>query len=284
MPKWFGNKFLGRTIRLLLCILAMLLFSPSGICAKNQDFKYEYGVFLGANPEDVSGMKDYRIIVIDAQGFSKKQIKKLKREGHVVYSYINPGSIETYRPYFKDYEKYTLSVYEHWEDEYWIDVSKKPWQKQMQRIARRLKKKGVDGLFVDNLDVYYLYHTEDIYKGLKTILKGFKKQGFYVVINGGDVFVKEYIKKNKKLDIIDGVNQESVFSKINWDDGSFGRSKASDRKYFQKYAALVKKKGGDVYFLEYSRDKKLKKKIRTYCKKKGYKSYIARDLGLSASE
>ena len=35
------------------------------------EIKYEYGVFLGADPEDISDMEAYSRIVIDAQYFSK---------------------------------------------------------------------------------------------------------------------------------------------------------------------------------------------------------------------
>ncbi len=264
----------------ILLLMAVFFAASKSVCAKEGGFKYEYGVFLGADPKDIPQMQDYRILVIDAQGFSKKQIKKLKSAGHVVYSYINVGSIENFRPYFETYKGYTLSVYEHWEDEYWVDVSQKAWQEHIIGISEKLKKKGVDGLFVDNYDVYYHYRSEKIYKGLTKILKAFKKQGFYVFINGGDIYVKEYMRRNKKLGIIDGINQETVFSKVNWEDGSFGEKETSEKNYFLKYAAKVKKRGGDVYLLEYTKDKALRKKIKTYCKKKGYRYYISGDLDL----
>ena len=243
-------------------------------------FKYEYGVFLGADPKDIPQMKDYHIIVIDAQGFSKKQIKKLKSAGHVVYSYLNVGAIETFRPYYEEYKLYTLSAYEHWEEEYWIDVTQKPWQEHIVGVSEKLKKKGVDGLFVDNYDVYYHYRSDAVYKSLTKILKAFRKQGFYILINGGDIYVKEYMRRNKKLSLIDGINQESVFSKVNWEDGSFGKKGTSEKNYFLKYAAKVKKRGGDVCFLEYTKDKEFRKQIKAYCKKKGYRYYISGDLDL----
>ena len=221
--------------------------------------------------------------MIDAQYFSKKQIGKLKKDGHVVYSYINPGSIEEFRPYYHKYEKYALDAYENWDGEYWMDVSAKEWQNFCIKTARKLQKKGIDGLFVDNADVYYHYPTEDIFHGMTKILKSFHKIGLYVVINGGDVYVSKCAKQYKTLDgILDGVNQETVYSKINWEKNNFGKNKKSERKYFQRYAALVKKCGKDVYFLEYTKDKNLKKKIQAYCTKKGYRYYIADSIELSA--
>ena len=89
-----------------------------------------YGVYIGQ--DDFKKLKkkarNKKTIVIEGQSFTKKQIKALKKGGRKVYSYLNVGSVETYRPYFKQFKDYCLKQYEHWEDEYWIDVSKKKWQ------------------------------------------------------------------------------------------------------------------------------------------------------------
>ncbi len=265
-------------------LAAMLLMTARPAEAKPASFRYEYGVFLGANTDDIPRMEAYHIIVVDAMYFSKKQIRQLKRRGHVVYSYLNIGSLETFRSYFEEFEPYTLDPYAHWYDEYWMDVSKKKWQDRIIKEAAKLKKKGVDGLFVDNTDVYYYYHTDAIYRGLTVMLKAFQKQGHYVFLNSGDNYVKEYLRHHKKLDIIDGVNEETVFSKIHWDEGTFGTNGAEEKRFFQDYCALVQKNGGDVYLLEYTSDKSLKKKIKKYCKKKGYRYYITDNLDLDVAD
>ncbi len=45
--------------------------NPCTIKAETSDIKYEYGVFLGADPEDISYMESYKKIVIDAQYFEE---------------------------------------------------------------------------------------------------------------------------------------------------------------------------------------------------------------------
>lgn len=92
------------------------------------DVTFEYGVFIGADPDDVKYLDRYKTIVIDGQLFSREQINQLKDSGHIVYSYINVGALENYRDYYSDYEKYTLDVYENWEDERWVDVSSPEWK------------------------------------------------------------------------------------------------------------------------------------------------------------
>ncbi len=86
---------------------------------RNQSFAFDYGVFLSVDNSDLSLFKDYQTIVIDAAYFEKEDIQKLKESGHTVYTYINIGSIENFRPYYETF-----------------------------------KVKGVDGYFVDNCDVY----------------------------------------------------------------------------------------------------------------------------------
>ena len=148
-------------------------------------------------------------------------------------------------------------------------------------LAAKLVEKGVDGLFVDNCDVYYHYQNKGTFDGLTTILKGFKLQGAYVVINGGDEYVRTYAKRNGTLDaVMDAVNQETVFSKIEWDTDSFSENPKSERDYFKSYVELCDKKGCDVFLLEYTTDSSVKRKIRKYCKSKGYNYYISDSLEL----
>ena len=95
-------------------LIAAVSFLISG-CKKESDYiKYEYGVFLGEEPENISDMEEYNIIVIDAQYFSSEQIAELKSSNHTVYSYINIGSIENFRPYYGEYEDFTIGEYEYW--------------------------------------------------------------------------------------------------------------------------------------------------------------------------
>lgn len=268
-------------------LLCLLLFAfPAGVGGERaaaKKFPYEYGVFLNAEPGDIPGMKNYRIIVLDAQYFSKKEIAKLKKEGHTVLSYINLGSMESFRPYYKDYENLALDVYENWEDERWMDVTKKRWQNFIGKtLANRLIKRGVDGFFVDNTDVYYHYKTQAVFKGVTTILKRLKKKG-YVLINGGDTYVKAYGKKYKTLKpILNGVNQETVFSAIDWEnDKKLIANDKENRLYFKAYLKFLKSFKRDVYLLEYTKDKTLIKKIKRYCRKHEFRCYITDTLELT---
>lgn len=81
-------------------------------------------------------------MVIDAQYFSAKDIRTLHKKGVKVYTYLNVGSIENFRDYYKKYEYLTIGTYENWEEEKWVDVSNKDWQKFMGKLSKKLLKKG----------------------------------------------------------------------------------------------------------------------------------------------
>ena len=275
-----------RVLALVLIFCLLLFIPPIKADAKRNSFTYDYGVFLSVNAGK-SAMKKfapYETIVIDVQNdFSKSDIKKLKKQGHKIFSYINVGAIENYRDYYKSYAALTLDVYENWPDEKWVDVSSKKWQDFiLKKLSTRIINTGVDGFFVDNIDVYYHYHNKKIYSGVETILKGLKKKG-KVIVNGGDTFVSEYYKKNGSLNkILDAVNQETVFSRIiDYDKDRFGKNTSSETKYFKKYLSTVNRANKTCYLLEYTKSKTLGKEIKKYCKKKGYKYYISKKLDLS---
>ena len=64
------------------------------------------------------------------------------------------------------------------------------------------------------------------------------------------------------------VNQESVWSSIQFETGTFGKQPEDVRKYiFRLCSKNAKKDGMEVYLLEYTKDEKLIRRIKQYCRK-----------------
>ena len=268
---------------LLLITVCTGVYAYTGL--EKDPIRYKYGVFLGVNSgkKAMRKFRKYETIVLDVQnGFDRDDIRTLKDRGHRVLSYINVGAVENYRDYYNDYLDLTLGKYDNWPDERWVDVSVSKWQDFILKdLSERIMDTGVDGFFVDNIDVYYHYHSEPIYTGVETILKGLKEKGD-VIVNGGDTFVTEYIEKGEPLDLIlDGINQETVFSAIkDYDRNKFGENNEEERDFFLAYTESVRSRGKDVYLLEYTRSRRLKKIIEKGCRERGYDYYISRSLDL----
>nr|MCR5350649.1 endo alpha-1,4 polygalactosaminidase [Acholeplasmatales bacterium] len=178
-------------------LLFSLLIILCGCKKENEDFEilsYDYGVFLGASADDMDYMKQFKTIVIDAQYYTNDEINELKQNDNMVISYINVGAIENFRDYYNDYYDITLSNYENWEEERWVDVSQDKWKDFIiNDLSTSILNKGVDGLFIDNLDVYYQYENDNIFNGITYIMRQLKKKT-YISINGGDTYVYKYLE------------------------------------------------------------------------------------------
>lgn len=256
--------------------------------------KESYGVFLGIDSKsfDVNIFDEYDLVVVDAQELRPDQLAQLHARGHVVYSYLNVGSIETNRDYFSKYKDLCLFKYENWPDEYWVDVTQKKWQKftgsgLVDRI--RANDPKVDGLFLDNLDIYYQVLTkkkyrsmkEDVYGALINILEMYQEAGLPVLVNGADTFVSRLIDEERE-DLIRGVNQETVFSRIiDYDKDKFGQQPKKENEYYTEYLKACKKADIDVFLLEYTTDEDVEKKICRYCDKNGFRFYISPHVNLT---
>ena len=111
----------------------------------------------------------FRIINIDADpdvgNFTRAQIAQLKNGGrNRVISYLNLGSCETFRSYWKsvptgfvaarDNKAAHVGAYDGYPDETWMDVGNADYQKLIiDYVAPRLVVQGADGFFLDNLEI-----------------------------------------------------------------------------------------------------------------------------------
>lgn len=255
--------------------------------AHSDEYKTKYGVFLNYDG-DLAALNDYDYIVIDAQYRTAEEITSFNYVYQkYVYSYINIGSLEDFRDYYNDYCDLALGEYENWDGEVWIDVSDERWQNFiLNELAPSLLAKGIDGFFVDNCDVFYNYENEDILNGLATIMKGLRSMGCDVIINGGDCFLDAYCANlGSWTDVITGINQESVFSRIDWDTGALTYAYDDDREYFTDYIERYGNQGAYIFLLEYADDTTenytLRYDIKEYCEAHNYLYYISDSIDLN---
>lgn len=255
-------------------------FQSDNICP-NPASKAQYGVFLGINQQEAYKLDDYKLVVIDPSQFQAEAVEKLHKKGKIVYGYLNIGAIENYRPYYEDFQNLTLGVYENWTDEMWIDTTSAQWQNHIVKVlANKYADMGIDGFFLDNADVYYHYPADDIFQGLVRILKGLKAYNLPLIINGGDSFVSKTIEDGTAKELFDGINQETVFTSIDFKHKSYGKQTKSETLYFQEYLSRAKAAGLSVYLLEYGADLSLANEIDEYCRENGFQWYNAEGLEL----
>jgi len=249
------------------------------------DISHEYGGFIGYEGK-LEELAAYETIVIDVQYYDSDEIAAFKEKGHTIYSYINIGALENFRDYYDSYKNLALGEYEHWDEEIWMDVSDPAWRYFIiEELAPELVDKGIDGFFVDNCDVYYQYPQEDILNGVADILSGLKDMCDTVIMNGGDVFIDAYCGRGGNWkDLISGINQETVFTKIIWDEERFTGASEEDKSYFCAYLDRYGSQGADIFLLEYTDDAKLAQEIREFCLAGKYHCFISDSLELEQTE
>ena len=263
---------------LLLCVFFLLSLS---FCTKAEIPSKDYGVFLGMDTKDLHKLKDYKMVVLEPSNFSAEQIQEIKERGTKVYGYLNIGSLENFRPYYEQFKKYTLAPYENWEEEYWMDISNPKWQDFLIKdLGQKYSSMGLDGFFLDNADIYYEYPKGEIYQGLKKILTGLKQYSLPLILNGGDSFVQRSIEESNALSLFDGVNQECVFTKIDFTKPAYLSQDKETKAYYEEYLEKAKTAGLSVYLTEYQANSELSQEIERYCKENGFLWYNAESLEL----
>lgn len=259
---------------------SLILFTSA--CQSSAAPQQDYGVFIGISDEAIFEISGYDVLVIDADFFSAETIAQLRQNGNThIYSYLNIGSIETFRPGYADFEGITLGPYENWPEERWVDVSQPQWEQYLNVKAQELADKGIDGFFLDNADVYYVYETEEVYQSLLSILQTLRRFKLPLVINGGDVFVNTAINRGELKGLVEGINQETVFTSINFQNQTYGKQNKENRDYLIEYLMRCKENGLQVQLLEYGAPPALAQQIQEFCSQHGFLCFIAPSLELN---
>lgn len=235
-----------------------------------------YKVCLTTKAEPVPGSG---LLAIEPEDYTDAEIRALKDAGYTVLGYLSVGSISDERSYYKTLKPYTLRKLDDWEHERYLDVCQKAVQDWAVKRGKEIIKRGCDGLWIDNLDVYEEYPSDSAYKGITSILQALYPLG-YIMINGGIEYVYKAIKNNVR--IAHGVTQEEVFSRITDYDppGKFAAQKGAQSVEYQKYISKVLGAGMDAFLLEYTSDKSVIKTITDYCNASGAGFYISADVDL----
>lgn len=267
------------TTLLLFCVLTLLAAACTAAQTQNQS---NYAVLVGLAPEDAAVLTNYQTVVIDAQYFTKEEIASIQQAGTQVYTYLNIGSIETFREGYESVKDCILSPYENWPGEYWVDVSRPEWQAFVADEAKSLAEKGVSGFFLDNADVFHLYPSEAIYEGLNATLQMLAPFGKPVLINGGDVFVsRAVLNAALPTPVITGVNQECVFTNIDFTSIRLIRQDEETTAYYEEYLTRCKSAGLDVYLTEYAgAGDRIASTIKRYCADNGFSCFISASANL----
>jgi cysteinyl-tRNA synthetase len=106
-----------------------------------------------------------------AANYEPQDIAELKSQGKLVVSYLNIGSAEPFRSYWSLVQAYILKKYPGW-DEFYMDVSKPGYREVMLKtVVPQILAKGVDGLFLDNVDAGSDIGRPDVAAGVVELVR-----------------------------------------------------------------------------------------------------------------
>lgn len=219
------------------------------------------------------------LAVIDTEG-CEDAVKSAVKRGVFIYGYLNAGALEKERPYYQQFKHLRLAPYNGWDGEYWIDPTDREWQQHLLSEAKRMKKMGVIGLYLDNTDIYYMVTEgfryplkkaptpQAVYSALSKVILKINDLGMIVMPNGGDTFVRKFVRAHPS--VIKTVNQEGVL----YQDKK--RQSKDDTEYYTDYLDWCKKKGIYIRGIEYPKTKAQAVHAQLYYKKHGWQGiYIS---------
>ena len=116
---------------------------------------FAFGIGDGALSGDVATrFRDYGLVVVDGEGVTAAQVRRLRRGGRIVLGYLSVGTIENYRSWYPRAKAYTLDPDANWPGEWFADTSKAGYRTLIAgSVAPMILRKGLDGLFLDNVDM-----------------------------------------------------------------------------------------------------------------------------------
>lgn len=137
------------------------------------------------------------MIAIEPEDYSDAEIAALKQSGAKVLAYLSVGSVSDERSYYKVLKPYTLRKLDDWPHERYLDLRQPVVREWIQKRARKLKARGFDGWWLDNVDVYEEYRSTEMFRALVSAIHGVKALGGYVMVNGGMAFLTDLLIPHK---------------------------------------------------------------------------------------
>ncbi len=194
---------------------------------------FNYGDFY---PQEVSG---YEILVIESAHFDRDDITVLKQNNKTVLGYVSLGEVNEAAAHFPRIKDVTLGENEIW-NSYILDIENEETRQALMEIFDYNMKKGLDGMFLDNIDNYTEFGpTPEKKEELLSFLQSLNiiYPNIYLMQNAGVSIIKD------TNEYINSVAKESIASDYDF------KSKKYQLRNNEVFTKLLKEL--DVEFKKY---------------------------------
>ncbi|TDN81243.1 glycosyl hydrolase family 114 [Salegentibacter sp. 24] len=228
---------------------------------------FTYGDFY---PKDVSG---YEILVIESAHFDSEDIEVLKKQNDKVLGYVSLGEVNEAAAHYLELEKFTLGKNEIW-NSYILNMENKRTQKALMEIFDYNMQKGLDGMFLDNIDNYTEFGpTPEKKEALLAFLKDLNNTypDIYLIQNAGISIVKD------TNPFIDAIAKESIATDYDFKNKKY---QLRDDKIFTRLLNELKEMYKDfevpIVLIEYADNAELKEQVEERLKRTSWPYFIGK--------
>ncbi|WP_291864633.1 endo alpha-1,4 polygalactosaminidase [Maribacter sp.] len=229
-------------------------------------------LFVCYGKVDPELIKGYELVVIESEHYTSSEIEIFNKNNKKVVAYISLSEANEYVSFYRHIEPFTLGKNDIW-NSHFINIKDKKAQEILLKVISRIKQKGIQGLFLDNLDnVSKWGKLHDQKDEFITFLNKIKKDNeeLYLVQNAG-LFITNELKK-----ITDAIVVESVISAYDFKKKEYALRDVNTKKEMVKSLKLARKKTTrPIYVIEYAETAKMKKKILQESLKLGFSAFVA---------
>ena len=219
---------------------------------RNDQVLFTYGDFY---PAEVSG---YEILVIESAHFDSDDIAVLKQNNRTVLGYISLGEVNEAAAHFPEIKDFTLGRNEIW-NSHILDIENEETRKSLMAIFDYNIGKGLDGMFLDNIDNYTEFGPTP---GKKEALLDFLRvlnvvyPNIYLMQNAGVSIIKD------THPYINSVAKESVASNFDFQNSKYQlRNEETFVQLLNELKEVYEEYEVPIVLIEYADTPKLKKEI-----------------------
>ena len=244
-------KFI-RALSLNLVIASGLLISAISQTFAAADDSASIAFFYGANPP-VGSLSQFDRLVLESENLRPSELSNLKQHGNETYAYLSIGEVNPQRSWAGLIKpEWTMGVNTHWNSTV-MDMTSEGWHRFVLQRVDLLLQQGFDGLFLDTMDSYQLFATDQTslasqQTSLANLIQKIKLQHPSVkLISNRGFEVMNRIGKH-----LEAVAAESLYSRWNNAAGSYQPVPDADRQWLTTKLTEVKNAHNiDVIAIDY---------------------------------
>jgi uncharacterized protein (TIGR01370 family) len=167
------------------------------------------------------------LIVVDGEEVTPAQVAALRSRGTVVLGYLSVGSVETWRSWFAELRDYRLEPLGDWDGERYADTAQPALRDALaDRIAPQLLAKGLDGLFLDNVDMIeeHAAQADGMVELVTRLSARAHAAGGVLMAQNGDAIIDRFVPA------LDGWNREDPTGTYDFDRKRYVLTDAEGRR------------------------------------------------------